>query len=91
LRGKLGVVVPGVISPKNTFTGRYETTRRKVPFRRGVFARRESPTRRRKPDEKTPTRSFTPTSNKYSGSACVRRDFVTKQQSTVTNANNNSV
>jgi hypothetical protein len=47
------------------------------------------PTRRRKPDEKAPTRSFTPTSDKYSGSACVRRDFATNQQSTVADTNTN--
>jgi hypothetical protein len=35
---------------------------RRVPFLLIVFARRESPTRRRKPDEKAPTKSFTPTS-----------------------------
>jgi hypothetical protein len=40
-------------------------------------------TRRRKPDEKTPTRSFMPTSDKYSGSACGRRDIATNQQSTI--------
>jgi hypothetical protein len=49
-------------------------TRRRVPFLLQVFARRESPTRRRKPDEKAPTRSFTPRDEKYSGSACGRRD-----------------